>query len=267
MEDAEQRGEQYELGVSAGKFAPVDLIVNQQLIAERKAKTLASEQKYREASYKLSLYLRDEVGQPLVPDDKWLPDHFPVLRPPQLEPFANSLSLALIQRPEPRLLHIQVRQVELERRLACNQMLPRLDAVAEASQDMGEPTSSKRDKSEFELVVGIRGEVPIQRRKARGKLQSTSAKIAQLNQKLRLLQDKIATELQIARNELQLSAQVVQQSDLSLRAAIESLVELGWTVALVSGRPLAQVRSMVPVAGKRQDSPAGVCRGPRRSTA
>ena len=72
-------------------------------------------------------------------------------------------------------------------------------------------------------MVGVQGEVPVQRRKARGKLQSTSAKIAQLRQKLFLQQNKIAQELRTAYNALQLNAQIVEQAELSLRAAIDTL--------------------------------------------
>jgi outer membrane protein TolC len=102
-------------------------------------------------------------------------------------------------------------------------MLPRLDFVVEGSKDVGDPASKSDDKGPFELVIGAQSEVPIQRRKALGKLQSTSAKIVQMQEKLRLQQDKIAVEVRAAYNNLALSAQVVEQSDISLRAAVESL--------------------------------------------
>ena len=73
------------------------------------------------------------------------------------------------------------------------------------------------------MLVGVQGEVPIQRRKARGKIQSTSAKMAQIEQKLRLQRDKIGAELQTAYNALLLSVQAVEQAELALRAAVETL--------------------------------------------
>ncbi len=217
------RGEQYEIGVRAGKFAEIDLILNQQLIAERRGKVLETEQKYRATAFKLSLFLRDESGQPLVPRDDWLPDRFPIVEPPAAGNFQEDLAMALARRPEPRILQFELRQIELERKLARNDMLPRLDLVAEASQDVGEPASRANDKGEFDLIVGLLGEVPIQRRKARGKLQSTTAKIAQVNEKLRLQQNKIGTELQIAYNTLLLTSRIVDQAEISLKAAFETL--------------------------------------------
>ncbi len=221
---AEKRGEQYTVGVNAGKFAEIDLIFNDQLIAERRGKVLETEQKFRATSYKLSIFLRDEFGQTMVPADDWLPHSFPEIEPLQPSDFQTDLADALARRPEPLLLQFEQRQILLEQQLARNQLLPQLDVVGEASQDVGTPTSSSNDKGQFELVVGLQGEVPIQRRKARGKIQSTSAKMAQIEQKLNLQRDKIGAELQTAYNALQLTSQIVEQSEAALRAAFDSLL-------------------------------------------
>ncbi len=220
---AQTRGEQFEVGVKAGKFAEIDLILNRQLIAERQAKAFESEQKYRSTSFKLSLYLRNDAGQPIVPEDPWLPVRFPMIETPPQGDFQQDLANALTRRPEPKLLMFEIEQIGLDRRLASNYLLPSLDVVAEASQDTGFPASSLNDKGQFELVVGLQGEVPIQRRKARGKIQSTSAKIAQVTEKLRLQRDKIGAELQTAYNALMLAAKIVEQSEISLRAALDTL--------------------------------------------
>ena len=223
LELAESRGKQFESGVAAGKFAEIDLILNQQLIAERRGKVLDSERKFQEAAFKLSLYLRDGSCQPMVAAEAWLPDQFPVTDRPRNGDLQQDLADALARRPEPRILQIEIRKVRLDQQLACNDLLPAFDLVTEVSQDVGVPASTKNDKGEFELVVGVQGTVPIQRRKARGKIQSTSAKIAQLRQKLFLQQNKIEAELKTAYNSLQLASQIVEQAELSLRAAFESL--------------------------------------------
>ncbi|QDV43487.1 Outer membrane efflux protein [Stieleria neptunia] len=220
---AVKRGKQFEVGVEAGKFATVNLVLNQQLIAERSALRLKAQQKFQATAFKLSLYLRNESGQPLVPAESWLPTRFPVIEPQREFDFNADLAAALGRRPEPQILQYELRQVQWDRRLACNEMLPRFDFVTEASQDMGEPATKSDDKGEFELMIGFQSEVPIQRRKARGKIQSTSAKIIQINEKLRLVRDKIATDLQIAQNQLMLAQQIVEQSELSLHAALDTL--------------------------------------------
>ncbi len=56
---------------------------------------------------------------------------------------------------------------------------------------MGTPASTPDDKGQFELEIGIEGDVPIQRRKARVRSRAHSGKLAQLDQKIREQQDKI----------------------------------------------------------------------------
>ncbi len=73
-----------------------------------------------------------------------------------------------------------------------------LDAGAIGSQDVGKPTSSKRDKSEFELQFGLYFELPVQRRKGLGKIRSARAKIGQLDAKRRFTVDKIGAEVEMA---------------------------------------------------------------------
>lgn len=223
LELAETRTEQLEKLVQAGRNKAVDLLVNEQLVAERRLNVIAAEQKYRETSFKLSLYLRDEAGQPMVPNDDWLPSRFPAVQPLGPGDFQADLTAAMLARPEPRLINLDIQQVNWDNRLARNQTLPQLDLITEGSQDAGEPASSSNDKGRFELEVGLQGELPIQRRKARGKIQSTNAKLAQLQQKLRWQQDKIGAELQTARNALDLASQSVAQAEAALRSSITTV--------------------------------------------
>ncbi len=220
---AERRGEQYQAGFEAGKFAEIDVILNDQLIAERRADAVDAQRKLREGEFKLSLFLRDDSGQPLVPDDQWLPSRFPLIGPLPPTNIEDEVARALRRRPEPRKLDIELRQLHLDLRLARNQMLPRLDFVIEGSQDVGAPATSSNDKGPFELVVGATGEVPIQRRKARGKRQESIAKISQVSEKLRLQRDKIGVEVRTAFASLALSATVVQQARIAFKTSLDTL--------------------------------------------
>ena len=233
LELAEMRGRQYDIGVEAGKFSEIDQILNNQLIAERRAKLIETRQKFQALGFKLSLYLRTDSGLPLIPDPNWLPESFPVLQSPEV-PLGEAISMAIASRPEPRLLQIELRQLTFDRRLARNDMLPTLHAISEVSQDVGRAASSSDDKGQLVMVLGLEGEVPIQRRKARGKLQQTNAKMAQVDQKLRLTRDKITAEVQEALNRLELSNEIAEQALISLRAAIETLTR--YQFAFKSGK-------------------------------
>ena len=223
LELAETRTKQLQDLVKAGKNKAVDLLINDQLVAERKLKVIDSEQKYRATSYKLSLFLRNEVGDPMVPSDDWLPGNFPAVQPMMPGDFDADMASAMVQRPEPRLINLELQQVTWDNRLARNQTLPQLDLITEGSQDAGDPASSANDKSRFELEFGLQGELPIQRRKARGKIQMTNAKLAKLQQDLRWQEDKIGAELRTARMSLDNASQGVAQAEAALRSAITTL--------------------------------------------
>lgn len=222
LELAERRGRQFESGVKAGMFAEIDLILNRQLIAERRADLVKARQKLRVTSYKLALFLRNENGDPLVPADEWLPKRFPEIQTQSEFNFNTDLAAAISRRPEPQILEYELRHVQWDRRLATNDLLPRFDFVTEMSQDMGEPATKSDDKGEFELVIGFQSEVPIQRRKARGKLRETNAKIVGINEKIRLVRDKIAMDLRTAQANLVNSQQIVNQSAIALEAAFDT---------------------------------------------
>lgn len=223
LELATQRGEQFEIGLEAKKFRKVDVIYNRKLIADRATKVLETQQKFQASAFKLSMFLRDDAGQPIVPGYAWLPKHFPIIVPIPPGDFQADLAAALDRRPEPNLLGLELRAVQLDQQLAQNNLLPRIDLIAEGSQDVGVPTSSLNDKGQFQLVVGLQGEVPLQRRKARGKIQSTAAKMSQIMRKIELTENKIGAELQRSYNALGLAANIVTQAETGLQAAIDTL--------------------------------------------
>lgn len=220
---AEVRGEQLKRLILAKVGKQIDVVVNNQLIAERRGKVAEAELRYWQASAKLSLYLRDEIGNPLVPSPDWLPGGFsPVLDLPG-KSFDEDFSAALARRPELQFIEFELQQVRWDVQLACNQLLPQVDFTIQSSQDSGAPASSLRDKSPFELEAGLVGEVPYQRRKARGKIQASQGKIAILEQKRRFQQDKIAVELQSAHAELNTTLETIRQAEVAFQASQEAL--------------------------------------------
>ncbi len=220
---AEVRGEQLKQLILAKVGKQIDVVVNNQLIAERRGKVAEAELKYWQASAKLSLYLRDEVGNPIVPSPVWLPGEFsPVFELPNIS-FDQDYADALSRRPELKLIEFEIQQIRWDVQLACNQLLPQVDFTVQGSQDSGAPASSLRDKSPFELEAGLVGEVPYQRRKARGKIQASQGKIAILEQKRRFQQDKIAVELQASHAELNTTLETIRQAEVAFQASQEAL--------------------------------------------
>jgi outer membrane protein TolC len=137
---------------------------------------------------------------------------FPLPDPPDENWQSRLIPQAMHSRPELRELELAIERVDVEISEAGNDLLPNVSAVIVGSQDIGEPTSKKRDKSEFELEAALLLDVPLQRRKARGKLTSLEAKRAQLAQKRRLSEDKIRTDIAIAYAAVKAAYQRVQRT-------------------------------------------------------
>ncbi len=194
---AEDRTSRIESQVKAGFVDPPELTDNLRLVSIRQAKVADTRRKLQQTASKLSIFLRDERGEPIVPTEDQLPG-FPEPSPVDESKMPTDIQLALTQRPEIRMLDVMRKQVQIDYSNAANYLQPELNAVVWGSQDMGEPTSKKRDKSPFETEASVFLDVPVQRRKARGKMTETQAKIAQISAKRRLTEDKISVDVQMA---------------------------------------------------------------------
>ncbi|QDT63858.1 TolC family protein [Calycomorphotria hydatis] len=197
--------------VEAGELDPPVLQDNERLILSREAIVIEAQRKFREATVKLSLYYRDYTGQPILADNRQRPE-FPPLDMIDSERMQNDIQLALESNPVLKTILLERRQNQVDIQLASNQLEPTLDAVVTGSQDVGYPTSPKKDKSRFELEGALFLDVPLQRRKARGKLTILAAKRAQLDAKYQMTKDKIAADVQAVYAALQADSQRVSRA-------------------------------------------------------
>lgn len=195
---AQDRDSQLRRQVQEGDRPESDLTDNERLIVSRRVKRLESLRKHQTTAAKLSLYLRLENGAPFVPTPELLPESFPDPQPVQRELMDRDIALAQSRRPELLALDIIRQQLDVDLCQAQNLLQPELNAVMASNQDVGGPTSSKGDKSPYELEAGVYFSVPVQRRKARGKISAVEGKIAQLSAKRQFTADKISVEVRAA---------------------------------------------------------------------
>ena len=215
---AVDRNEGIRIRVKEGDLDPPDADDNQRIIVSREAKVIDATRKSTQAAVKLSLYYRDEFGRPVIPATAWIPE-FPEPDFVSDEQMITDIQVALNMRPELKAIDLLRREVDIDYASAQNDFRPQVDALISGSQDSGTPTSSKNDKGPFELEAGIYAEVPIQRRKARGKMSAIEAKVSQIIAKRRMLEDKIAAEIQSTHAALSAAWQRVGKARESVRLA------------------------------------------------
>lgn len=226
LELAQQRVRQIEERVKAGDLPEIVRINNDQLIAAREAKVIETERKLQQAAIKLSLYLRGVDGEPIIPTADQLPHAFPASSLPDGEKLASDIAQAIAVSPELRELNMQADQLRIELAQAENMMLPKLDAGILAKKDVGAQASPKGDKTPFQLEAGLYGEMPLQRREARGKIESVQGKLAQNQVKRQFAANRVTAAVQDAVSALTAAAERINRASLNLRLAGET-AELG----------------------------------------
>lgn len=208
------RHEQLARRVAQGDIPQLEHTENERVLLEREAELIAARRKLDQTARKLSLYLRDEEGHPLVVPTSRLPDGLP---PPDAA-FTSELDArmeqALRQRPELRELALQREVFQLDAELARNQAAPAVDLGVSVSRDVGVGPPNLRPT---EVQASLTLDLPLQARSARGQRQAAEAKRAAVEAKARLARDKAATEVRDA-----LSALHAAQERVSLaRSATE----------------------------------------------
>lgn len=214
---AQDRDAQLRQQVEEGDRPEADLTDNERLIVSRRVKRLDALRKFQSNAAKLSLYLRMPNGSPFVPTPELLPSGFPEPTPVNSNQLASDIAFAQSRRPEILALDVTRQMLNIDLCQAQNLTQPELNGVIANSQDVGGPTSSKKDKSPNETEAGVYFSVPLQRRKAIGKITAVEAKLAQLNAKRQFATDKISVEIQSAVISLETAFQAIGQAREAVR--------------------------------------------------
>lgn len=135
------------------------------------------------------------------------------------------------------MLRLKRRKLEVERRLAENDLLPRLDVAVLASGDFND--DPVKSKGEFEVEGALSFSFPVQQRKARGRLAAAEAELRELSAEGRYKQDAIEVEvldaLSAVRNSYRKLVQVREAARLTSQLAVAERrrFELGASTILV----------------------------------
>lgn len=193
---AQSRQTGLERQVSAGARARIFLTENLQNIARRQRLVTEAERDFLAATNNLSFYYRGPDGQPKAPAREDLPPVALLTAPPPPGGRAGGdLSTLIAARPELRALGVALERAEGRVALNRNALLPRLEALAEISTDLGDIAEGGASRDSTDTVIGLKFSVPIQRREARGKLRRAEADLEALEQQRRRAEDQLEVDL------------------------------------------------------------------------
>lgn len=176
--------------VELGARPRIILTENEQNILRRETLVVRAEQELAVAATALSLFFRDENGAPLLPDPARLPASLPAMPGLKVDPRA-----ALGNRPDLAQIDLRLRQASTRLELDRNGLRPRLDLKLEASQDIGPVGAGGRSRVGTDTRVGLTFSLPLQRRVAKGRIDSTTAEIDALKRRRQQIEESINNAL------------------------------------------------------------------------
>jgi outer membrane protein TolC len=191
---ANQRDGQIAQKVALGALPQIEALDNQRSILDRTRQRVMAKRSFEKACLDLSLFLRDAEGRPRVLDMDAVPelDATPI----DALPSGDVEARAMVQRPELRELQLRIDLADIDRTLAQNKLLPKLDVFGEVSKDVGAGDSALGYTLRPVVVeVGVALSVPLFLRSARGKLLASEAKLRASQSKLSFARDKARTEV------------------------------------------------------------------------
>ncbi len=228
---AEDRQEGILLRVETGDLPDIAMNENRRLLVERESIVIRSQRQVQRTAIELSLYYRDEEGQPKMPRLQEAPSVLPAPRDPSMSIAEDDLDRALQLRPEVRSLELELQQLELYLSKAENELLPKFDIGFAGSKDVGGVVTNPDDKGPFELDVFLTFDLPLQRRGARGKAREIQAKSRKLKRELQFARDRVIADVRDSESALRQTwlRVALAEENVTLAGALEQAERLAFS--------------------------------------
>ena len=178
--------------IKKGDLAKIYQTENRQYIVKRQSKVVDSKREYLEAKIDLSLFLRDESGNPLIPANTMLPTELNGEVKITEEEMQKATQLAKEKSPEILSLGYKIEALGQEEAFGENSLAPRVDLKFEVSDDQG---SGSKTLQGAENRVFLKLEIPLERNLGKGELEAARAKKRGVIFKRQLAKEKIETNL------------------------------------------------------------------------
>lgn len=181
-----------------GDIAAITVTENEQALFRREGQLNDAKRLYKNAAVNLSLYWRDDEGNPIVPDAIDKKDFSARgLEPVSLVAEREALYRS---RPELKVIEAEIEVQKNELKAGENSLLPKADITLRSSRDVGGETSNTLNGTEHLARLNI--SIPLQQRLGEGRAAKARAKLRALDHEQRLVRDQITQQLQFLENDL-----------------------------------------------------------------
>ncbi|MEP2772474.1 MAG: TolC family protein [Fulvivirga sp.] len=194
-----------------GEVAAIDTVQAKTNLLTRQAEQIEALTKLQKAKLKLSTFLWDAEGNPLELNTGVVPEQV-VVTLPEDEALSGLLQRAERNHPSLQKLRIEASSLEVNRRLATEQLKPKLDLKYRMLDQPLDPEGEFVNPSFNEnYQLGLGFEIPIFLRKERAKVQQVNIKLQENKLKQDLSTLKILNEIRASYTELINTAALISQ--------------------------------------------------------
>lgn len=220
---AEQRDAQLRRRFEAGSIAQFDVTDNERILLERRTYVVEAERAFEKASFELSLYLRDDKGEPVVVGADRIP-HDVAIQPVDDLAVERVIEKVVMCHPEVRQARALLDASEVDQLLARNRLAPEIDARFAYSRDLGELTGTDLDftlpGNVFE--AGVQLSIPLLMRTDRGRATAARAVVAENLEKVRFVEDQLRARTRDAAS----AVEAAQERAVLTEDVVETAAEL-----------------------------------------
>lgn len=220
LENGETRNEYLNARSKKGDIAQILVTENEQYIASRKGSYQAAKERSVRAEYSLSLFLRDQNGEPIVPSAEETYEDYPA----DLSKLMSGLDLGsnideiIKRRPDMKNLSLVVEKNDVEVELAKQDLKPQIDVAGEYFQRTHEHA---RGMPRDYLMVLAQISIPIERNLGNGNIASARARKMASEKELSYGREYFKAEVLTLRQALNLQLEQVIQSEIEFNKSKE----------------------------------------------
>lgn len=194
---AERRQFALEKRLNEGDVARITVRENYNNLLKRRIRLMAAKDNFNQVSQNLSLYYRVNQCRVMLPKEKNLPTKLPHYQ--KMIPTSNEeLNAVIQQRPEFRIMLVQMRQLMNQQKLAQTNLKPKLSASLQYNQNNSDvSTTPDFTINQNEFLAKIDFSFPLEQSYGKGFDEATTRKLQKLENEKQFLLDQLRSRIHI----------------------------------------------------------------------
>ncbi len=219
---AEERQKVIQHRFDTGDIPNLDIIENQRIIMQRKIFLAEQAQNHQKTALLLSLYLRDNQGNPIIPTLNVLPNAtkpFPTIKIVKIN--TTDLARVLANHPVMKQFEQQKNISFIALSLAKNDLKPKLNNRVYLAQDFG-PGNPPLNRTSVNVELDF--ELPINQRQAFGRINAAKSSLEKIAQDEKMFIDRLSVNINNVKNKINMIKQMIAltQKELAMAQELES---------------------------------------------